>query len=69
MPLIAYLQATLLARLAQLRDDGERGDSPVPTAVIILGLVFVAMAVTALAYTAAENWMNTIPAPVSPGGP
>jgi hypothetical protein len=65
MPLIAYLHA----RLAELRDDGERGDSPVPTAVIILGLVFVAMAVTAAAWAAAESWMNTIPAPVSPGGP
>jgi hypothetical protein len=65
MPLYAYLQA----RLAEIRDDGERGDSPVPTAVIIMGLVLVAMAVTAAAWAAAEAWMGGIPAPTSPGGP
>ena len=49
------------ARLAELRRDSERGDSPVPTAVIIVGLVAVAMAVTALALTKANDWMNGIP--------
>jgi hypothetical protein len=69
MPLIAYLRASLLARLAELRDDGERGDSPVPTAVIIMGLVIVGMAVTAAAWLAADAWMNAIPDPTAPGGP
>jgi multisubunit Na+/H+ antiporter MnhC subunit len=66
MPLIAYVQATLLTRLAELRRDGERGDSPVPTAVIIMVLVVVAMAVTAAALVAADNWMNAVPDPAAP---
>jgi len=58
---IVYLHVALKARLAELRHDGERGDSPVPTAVIIFGLVAVAMAVTAAALTAANDWMDNIP--------
>ncbi|WFE50801.1 MULTISPECIES: hypothetical protein [unclassified Micromonospora] len=61
MPIFSYLHVVLTTRLAELRRDGERGDSPVPTAVIIAGLVVVAMAVTALALTKAENWMDNIP--------
>ncbi|MFF3867145.1 hypothetical protein [Micromonospora sp. NPDC001898] len=61
MHLIAYLHIALTTRLTELRRDGERGDSPVPTAVIIAGLVTVAMAVTALALTKANSWMNAIP--------
>ncbi|GHJ50798.1 hypothetical protein [Micromonospora chersina] len=61
MHLYAYLYAAVSSRLAELRRDTERGDSPVPTAVIIFGLVAVAMAVTALALTKANDWMNAIP--------
>ncbi|MEV4198632.1 hypothetical protein [Micromonospora globbae] len=61
MPLITYLHAALTARLAELRRHGERGDSPVPTAVIIFGLVAVAMAVTAAALASANDWMDNIP--------
>ncbi|MCP3787504.1 hypothetical protein NLX85_29485 [Micromonospora sp. A3M-1-15] len=61
MHLYAYLHAAVSSRLAELRRDTERGDSPVPTAVIIFGLVAVAMAVTALALTKANDWMNAIP--------
>ncbi|RIV38867.1 hypothetical protein [Micromonospora radicis] len=65
MSVLTYLQAALRARLAEL--SGDRGDSPVPTAVIIFGLVAAALAVTALALTAAENWMDAIPGPPSGG--
>ncbi|MEV0006051.1 hypothetical protein AB0H28_27715 [Micromonospora sp. NPDC050980] len=61
MFLYTYLYSAVSDRLAELRRDGERGDSPVPTAVIIFGLVAVAMAVTALALTKANDWMNAIP--------
>jgi hypothetical protein len=61
MYLYAYLHAAVATRLAELRRDPERGDSPVPTAVIIFGLVAVAMAVTGLALAKANNWMNAIP--------
>lgn len=67
MSVIHYVHAALAARLTELRRDGERGDSPVPTAVIIFGLVAVAMAVTAAAWTAAENWMDAIPNNTPPG--
>ncbi|MDG9672433.1 hypothetical protein [Micromonospora sp. DH14] len=67
MSIISYLHVVLTTRLAELRRDGERGDSPVPTAVIIAGLVAVAMAVTALALTKANNWMEKIPDYTSPG--
>ncbi|WP_320067342.1 hypothetical protein [Micromonospora sp. RTGN7] len=72
MHLIAYLHIALTTRLAELRRDGERGDSPVPTAVIIFGLVFIAMAVTGIALARANNWMNAIPNntnPQAPAGP
>ncbi len=39
MHLYAYLYVAVSTRLAELRRDSERGDSPVPTAVIIFGLV------------------------------
>ncbi|MFG1648939.1 hypothetical protein ACGFIE_03345 [Micromonospora sp. NPDC049275] len=67
MSILSYLHVVLTTRLADLRRDGERGDSPVPTAVIIAGLVVVAMAVTALALTKANNWMNGIPSYTKPG--
>lgn len=66
MSVIHYVHAALAARLAELRRDGERGDSPVPTAVIIFGLVAVAMAVTAAAWTSASEWMSNIPKSTSP---
>ncbi|ROT33815.1 hypothetical protein [Micromonospora sp. HM5-17] len=64
---IVYLHTAWKARLAALRRYGDRGDSPVPTAVIIFGLVAVAMAVTALALGVAEDWMDQIPEPTDPG--
>ncbi|MEU2612269.1 hypothetical protein ABZ570_11895 [Micromonospora sp. NPDC007271] len=66
MRLYTYLYATVTSRLAELRRDTERGDSPVPTAVIIFGLVAVAMAVTTLALTKANNWMRAIPNNTAP---
>ncbi|MEU6203307.1 hypothetical protein ABZ814_06930 [Micromonospora musae] len=69
MSLITYVHVALTTRLAELRRDGERGDSPVPTAVIIFGLVFVATIVTGLALAKAEDWMNGIPAHKNPTKP
>ncbi|RGC68986.1 hypothetical protein C5N14_10560 [Micromonospora sp. MW-13] len=69
MHLIAYLHIALTTRLTELRRDGERGDSPVPTAVIIFGLVAVAMAVTGLALAKANDWMNAIPSNTAPQAP
>ncbi|MFI5837107.1 hypothetical protein ACIA5A_25870 [Micromonospora sp. NPDC051300] len=69
MYLYTYLYAAVSNRLAELRRDGERGDSPVPTAVIIFGLVAVAMAVTGLALARANNWMEAIPNNTQPKAP
>ncbi|KAB1916848.1 MULTISPECIES: hypothetical protein [Micromonospora] len=61
MSILSYLHVVVTTRLAELHRDSERGDSPVPTAVIIAGLVAVAMAVTAAALIKANNWMTGIP--------
>ncbi|WP_200208791.1 hypothetical protein [Micromonospora coerulea] len=66
MYLYTYLHTAVVNRLAELRREADRGDSPVPTAVIIFGLVAVAMAVTTLALTKANNWMNAIPNNTAP---
>ncbi|GAA4565996.1 hypothetical protein GCM10023176_15270 [Micromonospora coerulea] len=66
MYLYTYLHTAVVTRLAELRREADRGDSPVPTAVIIFGLVAVAMAVTTLALTKANNWMNAIPNNTAP---
>ncbi|MEU1605433.1 MULTISPECIES: hypothetical protein [Micromonospora] len=63
MHLVTFLYVATVARLAELRREAERGDSPVPTAVIIAGLVVAAAAVTALVKTKAEGWMNSIANP------
>ncbi|SBT53782.1 hypothetical protein [Micromonospora narathiwatensis] len=66
MRLYTYLHVAVTSRLAELRRNAERGDSPVPTAVIIFGLVAVAMAVTTLALTRANDWMKAIPKHTAP---
>jgi hypothetical protein len=65
MSVIAYLHTALLIRLAELRRDGarDRGDSPVPTAVIIFGLVAAALAVTVAVSRSVSDWMDAIPEP------
>lgn len=49
-------------------DDTQRGDSPVPTAVIVAGLVILAVAVVAWATTKANGYMNSAPGNGNPGG-
>lgn len=62
MGVIAYLHTALVLRLAELRERPDRGDSPVPTAIIIGGLAMLAVALVVLARAAVENWMSKIPA-------
>ncbi|MEV0327073.1 hypothetical protein AB0H63_11610 [Micromonospora echinospora] len=63
MAVFTYLHVVVSTRLAELRRDGERGDSPVPTAVIIAGLVIAAAAVTAAVLDKANDWMASIDGP------
>lgn len=65
MSIIAYLHTALVVRIADLRRTGEadRGDSPVPTAVIIFGLVAAALAVTVAVSQSVSDWMDAIPTP------
>lgn len=69
MNLVNHLHTALVLRLAELRDQPDRGDSPVPTAVIIMGLAFVATVVTAAALAAANDWMDNIPGAADPAVP
>ena len=39
----------LIARVCEIRQEGERGDNPVPTAIIIVGLALLAVALVAWA--------------------
>jgi hypothetical protein len=63
--LMQYLAATMAARWHQLstQDDAERGDSPVPTVIIIAGLAILAAAVVFWATTKANDFMKSAPNP------
>jgi hypothetical protein len=72
MTLIAYVHATLASRWREMRtaEESDRGDNPVPTAVIIVGLAVLAAGVMAWAFNLAGTFMDdAVPAtPAVPGG-
>ncbi|ASW53102.1 hypothetical protein [Plantactinospora sp. KBS50] len=61
MPLVHYLYAAIQNRFAELRADSDRGDSPVPTAIIIAGLAVMALAILTAAAAAINGWNALIP--------
>ena len=65
-----HLAAALAVRWHELstRDDPDRGDNPVPTAIIIAGLAILAAAVVLWAVTKADGFMNSAPGNGNPGG-
>ncbi|MEE6258185.1 hypothetical protein [Plantactinospora sonchi] len=69
MSVIAYLHTALVIRLNELRRGGERdrGDSPVPTAVIIIGLAAAAIAVTVAVSGSVDDWLQELPEPGDAG--
>ncbi len=70
MALILYLHAALRRRVDELSsvDGTDRGDSPVPTAIIIAGLVAIAIAVLTWAFGVADSFMD-LDTPDLPGRP
>lgn len=62
MSLVYYLHSVVKERVDYLRTQAERdrGDGPVPTAIIIAGLAAAAVAVTATAASLASGWMAKI---------
>ncbi len=64
--MLKHIVAALVVRWHEVTDRSERdrGDNPVPTAVIIAGLVILAVAVVAWAVAKANSYMNP---PASPG--
>jgi hypothetical protein len=70
MTLIAYVHATLATRWRDLRTESDRGDNPVPTAVIIVGLAILAVAVLTWAFDLTDSFMDdTVPGvPAAPTG-
>ncbi|GAA1026189.1 hypothetical protein GCM10009557_03010 [Virgisporangium ochraceum] len=58
------MAAAMAARLHRIRIESDRGDNPVPTAIIIAGLALLAAAVVGWAVARANGFMNT-----APGGP
>lgn len=60
MSVLAYLHVVVTERLRALRSS-DRGDSPVPTAIIIAGLAVLAAAVVAWAVATANGFMAKAP--------
>jgi len=60
MAYLAYLHVVALQRIrtALRGGEGDRGDNPVPTAIIIVGLALMAGIVVAWAMTTANNFMD-----------
>lgn len=71
MTVIYYLQAALTQRLAELRrpEESDRGDGPVPTAIIIAGLAVLGVAVLVWAFDLVQDFMDieTGTVPDAPG--
>lgn len=63
MSVLTYLHIVLTEQLRQLTapQRRDRGDSPVPTAIIIAGLAVLAAAVVAWAVSTANGFMATAP--------
>jgi hypothetical protein len=59
--MVLYAYAYVSNRLAELRKHADRGDGPVPTAVIIVGLAILAFTLIGLATTMVEGWMKKLP--------
>lgn len=66
MALVAYLTAVAQDRLRRFATESDRGDSPVPTAIIIAGLAVIALAIVAAAQAAVNGWNALIPDAVMP---
>lgn len=74
MRLLNPLDAGLRLRLALLRQArrlshalrSDRGDSPVPTAIIIVGLALLAVGVLTMASNAIDSWELLIPPASAP---
>ena len=68
MSVLIYLRVVLTERLRELNDPArrDRGDSPVPTAIIIAGLAVLASAVVFWAVTTAKGFMSTAPGAGTP---
>ncbi|SNT44829.1 hypothetical protein SAMN05421812_106157 [Asanoa hainanensis] len=60
MAYLAYLHMAALQRLRTVLrgGEGDRGDNPVPTAIIIVGLALMAGIVVAWALTTANTFMD-----------
>jgi hypothetical protein len=60
MALLAYLHVTAKERLHTLLrgGEGDRGDNPVPTAIIIVGLALMAGLVVFWAMETAQGFMD-----------
>lgn len=68
MRLIQQLEARFRPRLASLRRAlrSDRGESPVPTAIIIVGLALLAVGVLTMAANAIDSWELLIPPAIEP---
>lgn len=65
--MVNRIAAAVAARIHEIRAENDRGDNPVPTAIIIAGLAILAAAVVGWAVARANGFMATVPGgPASP---
>ncbi|MEV4627922.1 hypothetical protein AB0J90_16705 [Micromonospora sp. NPDC049523] len=64
--MFVYAHVYARNRLAELREQVDRGDGPVPTAVIIVGLAVIAFALIGIATTFVDDWTGKLPGPDDP---
>ena len=59
--MVNRIAAAISARLHGIRMESDRGDNPVPTAIIIAGLALLATVVVSWAVSRANAFMSTVP--------
>jgi hypothetical protein len=61
-----YQQLALVVAYVQSRLRADRGDSPIPTAIIWVGVAGISVALLAAAVTYIGSWTGIWPAPALP---
>lgn len=61
MQLLCYLRAAVAARLRHLAREADRGDSPIPSTVIIVGMAVLAIGLLVWLGTYVQDLINQAP--------
>lgn len=64
MQLLHHIHAAVAVRLQRLARERDRGDSPIPSTVIIVGMAALAFGLLIWLGTYVLNWLNQAPTDV-----